>query len=75
MVTIAKKAPKQTCEICCYYIEALRQDGRKYDEAVSGVCRRFPPNPVAYSDGEHHIETVIWPMVNRWEWCGEFAEI
>lgn len=72
MTSLKSLEKKQCCFNCRYYIESLAQDGRRYDQEVSGLCRRYPPTPVAYSDEDLHVETVIWPMVNRFEYCGEF---
>lgn len=73
MVQIVKKIKRNFCETCRFYIDARLSDGNRFNPELTGICRRFPPQGVAYDDGEHHIETTVWPMVNSKEWCGEHA--
>ncbi len=59
---------KQCCESCQYYLGTTHSK----DPAATGICRRYPPSAVAYGNDDDHIETVVWPLVNEAEWCGEY---
>ncbi len=58
----------ERCDNCRFYEE--------HGETGDGVCRRFPPvlvhpEPKAEDTGPS-VSDYDWPMVNGWQWCGEF---
>jgi hypothetical protein len=54
--------PEATAEFCivCRYAQVYPTDHVKF------LCRRYPPRPV------HNPERIPAPMVDAYDWCGEF---
>jgi hypothetical protein len=61
--------PTPRCELCRFFLL------NKAAPAAKGICRRFPPTPVAvaYAQNEGDDEPADWrPHVESDDWCGEF---
>ena len=61
----------QQCKNCIFFVED--------DQEHFGDCHRHAPKPVVcdqkdYGNMSIHQPT-IWPMVCRYEFCGEFVDI
>jgi hypothetical protein len=48
-----------TCANCVY-----AHPNEQHNDTV--FCRRYAPRP------DHKPGWGLWPMVNEWDWCGEF---
>lgn len=69
------------CEICKAF-EAKSANGAK------GICRRYAPKAGIWAgpdgrsayyghgeEGKDHLPNVLWPKVERHEWCCDFLHV
>jgi chlorite dismutase len=38
------------------------------------ACRRYPPQPVTAKEYLPDRYIIVWPLVKREDWCGEFKK-
>ena len=67
--TLTQVIPSR-CDNCRYGDVLVNDDGR----LIESVCRRHAPRPSSARQGDgSEADYTVWPPVEPWEWCGEWA--
>jgi len=62
---------RHSCERCLFFCTGWNDEGRpnKIEEIDCGECRRYPPIFTVVTD-DSSIDN--FPLVTKYEWCGEY---